>query len=212
MFEMQTGKVSEGVLGEKANVQRVRKKAVVCTKAKTDNSARNLSIQEFGTGHEPHEKGGYILPWTAGLPITCFVEGLPIAQPRVKGAVRGKFARFYTPQKKIRPWKSSVSKELKQVMHDRGVTEAYDGGLTLKLDFVFPRPKYHYTTSRLKLTQSAPQRMIVKPDFDNLAKAIADVTTDVGLIVDDCQYDYCVILKRYVEGLELPGVYISIEK
>lgn len=85
-------------------------------------------------------------------------------------------------------------------------TSPITGPVNASLCFYFPRPKYHFKKDG-QLKPEAPIRHIVKPDRDNLDKAVLDCLTKCGFWIDDCQVCDGEVKKVYGE---VPGVRICI--
>jgi Holliday junction resolvase RusA-like endonuclease len=133
--------------------------------------------------------------------ISFFVPGSPEPQPRQKQRiVRTKsgqtFVSNYDPGT-AEIWK----REVRLVAIDHiPETGALLGPLDLELTFFFLRPLSHYGTGKNagKVKPKAPKRLEHRPDSDNLAKAVMDCLTTVGMYRDDGQCDL-VVRRRYVE-------------
>ena len=117
-----------------------------------------------------------------------FVAGTPVAQPRVR-MVRSN-GHVYTPRS-ADAWKAAV-----RVAWRAEPRQPLEGPVRLSLNFCMPRPAYHFTTKGA-LTAGAPVRHTVKPDIDNLVKAVMDALTDAGAWHDDCQIVELTIGKHY---------------
>lgn len=147
--------------------------------------------------------------------IRMTVNTVPVAQPRARATSRGKHAAMYSPTtvktkagKKAHPilaFKAAVRAEAFRIGFDG--TNLIDSALRVDCSFVFPRPQ------RL-LKKSSPKCRLphtIKPDRDNLDKAVLDSLT--GLVwVDDCQAAFGSIEKYYVADGETPHVTIVITK
>lgn len=135
--------------------------------------------------------------------IAFYVSGIPKAQPRARAFVMGKGRiRMYTPDS-ADEWKRDIAGAAKAhaCVPDKPLT----GALALALLFEMPRPKGHYTKKGLRA--DAPTYHASRPDADNLAKAVMDALTDLGMWVDDAQVTNLIIHKHYGE---LPGCRITI--
>jgi Holliday junction resolvase RusA-like endonuclease len=137
--------------------------------------------------------------------ISFFVKGKPCGQPRVRVA-RG---HAYTPHGPIDGWK----KELLFGCKRHRPNPPLEGPLRVNLFFFMPRPMSHYL--RANLRKNAPEWHTIKPDRDNLDKAVLDCLTRAGFWIDDCQVCAGELRKRYVTaggfGTE-PGVAVIIEQ
>jgi Holliday junction resolvase RusA-like endonuclease len=132
--------------------------------------------------------------------IAVFVLGDPKGQPRPRAFARGGKARVYDPAT-AEGWKSQIALAIKPLLPPQPLTVP----AVVEMEFVFRRPKAHFSsTGALKL--HAPQRYTSKPDVDNLAKAVLDALSTVGLWRDDDQVTGLSARKRYAEPGEAPGM------
>ena len=136
-------------------------------------------------------------------PVSFTVLGEPKSQPRVKACRRGSFVHIYTPAT-AKEWKESVGNAAKAA-----VESPLTGALFLSLIFSFARPKSHLTTTGA-LRKGVNVQHIIKPDVDNLAKAVMDALTDAGIWKDDTQIVSLEVSKRYSQP-ETEGVIVTIE-
>lgn len=131
------------------------------------------------------------------MSTTIFIPGRPIPQQRTGG---GKTKKRFDP-KRSRDYKQYVAQFLALHRKELKVKEPWAGPCSLILDFKFRRPK------------SGPNRMahyhIVKPDADNLTKAIKDAAKGI-LYVDDCQVCLSSQSKTYVDKDD--GVFLTFVK
>jgi Holliday junction resolvase RusA-like endonuclease len=151
--------------------------------------------------------------WVSHLSI--FVPGDPKSQPRQRHRIihrNGKTSAYnYTPKMApVQIWKESLLTELK--LH--APNEQVRGPVKCSFTFIFPRPKSHYRTGKFSehLKSSAPFWHSMKPDRDNLDKAVLDAITKAGIWNDDCQVCAGYIMKTYTSGKQKPGVQILIER
>jgi len=135
--------------------------------------------------------------------MTIWVDGIPKGQPRVRAYVRGKHAGVYDPGT-ADAWKMTVRAEVLKHWDHKPI----EGPVRLLLDIGLPRPKSHFRHTGI-VREKAPDHHTSKPDVDNLAKAIMDVLTDIGIWRDDSQVCYLLVAKRY--SLK-PGVAIVYEE
>lgn len=114
--------------------------------------------------------------------VTLNVAGIPAAQPRQKFARRGNYVHTYTP-KSADSWKSAIRAEAIKsgVQIGKGVPVA------LSIVFTMPRPK----------SRAGEIQHVVKPDIDNLAKAVMDALSDAGVWHDDAQVYRLYVSKGY---------------
>jgi Holliday junction resolvase RusA-like endonuclease len=125
--------------------------------------------------------------------IEITIPGKPIAKKRPRFARIGKGVRTYNPQEseegKIR-WEAY--RQLPQGWEPLG------GPIKVAIEFLMPRPKSHYGTgSKINtLKGSAPRKHTLKPDIDNLQKAVYDCLNQV-VWNDDAQICEAVATKTY---------------
>lgn len=135
------------------------------------------------------------------------VVGDPQGQPRPRAFARHGKARVYDPGT-AEYWKSQIAAAFPPV-----VITYTAGAVTVDLAFVFQRPQSHYRQYRktgLGLVPSAPRTHVSRPDVDNLAKAVLDCLTTIGVWRDDTQVNSLVVSKRYADPTERSGCRIRI--
>lgn len=139
-------------------------------------------------------------------PISFFVEGDPKGQPRARACIRGKHAGVYDPGT-ADVWKMAVAEAWRCVR-----VEPFTGAVSLSLRFFFKRPKSHFGSGKnaRNLKPSAPWRHTLKPDCDNLAKAVMDVLTRLGAWEDDCRVNQLYVHRQWTEIS--PGCEIRISE
>jgi Holliday junction resolvase RusA-like endonuclease len=84
------------------------------------------------------------------------------------------------------------------------------GPVRLTLDFWMLRPSKHLKANGA-VKATAPTYITSKPDFDNLAKAVADQLTNCNVWADDGQVALAAVCKRYANPGEATGCRITIE-
>lgn len=140
-------------------------------------------------------------------PISFFVPGQPKGQPRPR-AFAMKFGNKYQARMydagTAEGWKSSVAGAAKEFLPATPV----EIPLRLTLVFYMPRPKSHLN-SKGNLKESAPVWFAGKPDSDNLAKAVMDALTILGMWKDDSQVVKLTSMKAYAN--ERSGCDVVIE-
>lgn len=128
--------------------------------------------------------------------IKFAVSGIPKPQPRPRAFARnmggGKFAARVYDAGTAEGWKAAVAIAAKPLLPTEPTMEA----LAVKIDFLMPRPKGHFT-SKGALTKSAPLQPCNKDDLDNLAKAVLDALTQIGMWRDDGQIVQLSLSKQY---------------
>ena len=135
--------------------------------------------------------------------IAFSVDGVPKGQPRPRATARGGKAQVYDPGT-AEAWKAQIAFAIRPYLPP----EPIDGPLYVSAVFLMPRPK------RL-LTKSSLDGLIphtAKPDCDNLAKALYDCLTQVGVWRDDAQIVYARVQKYYCEKHGRPGASIVIDE
>lgn len=118
-----------------------------------------------------------------------------------------------TDNPKLYPWRLAVRASVSRVWRRRAPVL---GPMELTMRFVLPRPAGHYKKDG-GLRDSAPDRVIVRPDLDKLCRAILDALKTAGVYRDDDQVDYMKATKEYEQrqvdkafSAIRPGVYIDL--
>lgn len=141
--------------------------------------------------------------------IEFFAKGIPKGQPRPRAFARKMgnkmVARVYDAGT-AEGWKGAIAAAA--IGHIPAIP--LEGPLALDLAFVMPRPRSHYGSRGgvAYLKESAPVWYEQKPDADNLAKAVMDALTALGVWNDDAQVVALSIGKQYGETT---GVNIMVE-
>ena len=134
--------------------------------------------------------------------ITFKVDGIPVPKARPRFTKVGNFVQTYTP-KKTADWEETVRWTAKGAM---GPTDLLETPLSLALYFRLPTPKsWSKKRTEAEISGSGP---IVKPDFDNLAKAVCDALNGV-IYKDDSQIVSAHIRKVYSA---VPGVDVFVSE
>lgn len=139
--------------------------------------------------------------------MICFhVAGIPKGQPRPRAFAR-KFgntfsARMYDPGT-AEAWKAAIAAEAAKFMPK----SPFSVPLVVVLDFRLPRPK------RLCRKCDDPGEVwaTCKPDVDNLAKAVFDALTAIGMWADDALVVKTTIRKQYHAIGNRPGATITVD-
>lgn len=117
--------------------------------------------------------------------LSFIVHGRPQQQGSKRNVGRG---IMIEANKNLAPWRDSAIHAARQAMQDHGEDLfPLTCPVTVLARFVFPRPKSHYGTGRNAgvVKSSAPSVHTSPPDGDKLARAVGDVLTQSGLILDD---------------------------
>lgn len=141
--------------------------------------------------------------------IRFFAPGDPKGQPRPRAfamRIGGKFQARVFDAGTAEGWKSQVA------VAARAFAPAFPilGPVKLRLDFVMRRPRSHYRSGKNAdlLRLDAPLNHVATPDCDNLAKAVMDALTQLGIFWrDDAQVARLEVSKRYGD---VPGVAVEI--
>lgn len=123
--------------------------------------------------------------------LQFYVVGQPKAQPRVKAFRRGNHAGVYDPGTADN-WKLLVGCAARASWN----RVRFEGPLRLVIGFFMPRPKSHLNRHG-DVKPTAPAWHESKPDSDNLAKAVMDAMTALGVWRDDSQVVQLEVSKAY---------------
>ena len=125
---------------------------------------------------------------------TFFVPGVPAPQGSKSISRAGK---LYESSKKVGPWREAVAWAAKAAL-----PRPLEGPVTLKVEFVLPRPK--------GWGQKREDPMIQTPDADKLLRSTCDGLTGPA-VVNDSQFIDIHIFKRRARHGEATGAFITIE-
>lgn len=130
--------------------------------------------------------------------ITFIVHGDPVGKGRPRITTRGGYARSYTPDK-TRDYECMVSDLAHREMMNHGLLPTYDA-VKVEIEAHFAIPKSY---SKKKHEQAAKDEIkpMVKPDCDNIAKALLDAMNKV-VYIDDKQVVELSVSKFYTEEAE----------
>jgi Holliday junction resolvase RusA-like endonuclease len=137
------------------------------------------------------------------MSIAFFAHGIPKGQPRPRAFSRGGKARVFDPGT-AEGWKGQIAIAAKGCLPAQPIT----GPIALAINFYFPRP------GRLKTKKAMAIKDIshtAKPDADNLAKAVMDALTELGMWTDDALVCDLAITKSYEDDARA-GAYIRIRE
>lgn len=141
--------------------------------------------------------------------IHVFVPGDPKPQPRPRAFARkmgGRFVARVYDDSTAEGWKAQIALALKPWVGTWHAT----GPVHLTLQFLFRRPSSHFRRDGVTLTKSAPLAHLGRPDADNLAKAVLDCCTMLGLWDDDSQVTWLIVRKQY--DYAKSGVWIDVDE
>ena len=125
-----------------------------------------------------------------------FVPGVPIPQPRPRITVRGRHGVAYVPKDHpIHEWRKKIADRMRREM---GTCAPVSGvSLHVVMEFYLPQP-----------VSNKKPLPIVRPDLDNLAKAVLDAGNGV-IWRDDSQVTTLATSKRWHDK---PGVWLEISE
>jgi Holliday junction resolvase RusA-like endonuclease len=145
--------------------------------------------------------------------LDFFVQGKPEPQARPRAftnkAKNGKtFSKVVSPTTE---WKETVKFHANKQRKKHGT---FKKALKVSITFTFMRPKSHFGTGRNAgiLKNSAPKWHTIRPDHENLSKAVLDAMVDVGLLSDDSIVCVCHVEKIYTMWKSSQGAKIIIEE
>ena len=132
------------------------------------------------------------------MQIIIEVRGDPVPQGRPRAARIGKFVRVYDPPES-KEWKDDIKAQAIAILNrDYPDWKLVTGPIRLYAEFRLSRPK--------SISEKKRPEPIVKPDGDNLLKAVKDALTGI-LWHDDCQITKGGFEKVYADP---PGVKVWI--
>lgn len=130
--------------------------------------------------------------------INFFAPGLPKGQPRPRAFARRMgekwVARVYDDGT-AEGWKSQIASAAK----DHRPESPMEGPVALSVTFFLSRTKSHFRSNG-ELKPGLSDKHTVKPDADNLMKAVKDCLTQLGFWRDDAQVCTEECRKRYTSG------------
>jgi Holliday junction resolvase RusA-like endonuclease len=133
------------------------------------------------------------------------IPGKPLGKQRPRGRNTGKFIQMYTPKETVNY--ESLIKLYFSNKYGHLLGQLLQGALSLRVTAYFQIPKSASKVKRTKML-TGELRPLVKPDFDNILKIIADALEKV-LYNNDSQIVTSHFDKYYAE---VPKVEIEIEQ
>jgi len=121
-----------------------------------------------------------------------FVQGKPTAQPRTR---KGKYGNMYNPGT-ADTWKETIQVSFLSAGRKKTIL----GPVELTTIFYFYAPEKRHETG--------PHT--IKPDGDNLLKAVMDALKNISVYKDDCQVYYKTVGKFWTNKKENEGMLIQV--
>lgn len=105
---------------------------------------------------------------------------------------------------RLKEWRALAATQAKRAMRD---LMPFGGPVRVEMTFTFERPKTHKTLER-----DIPWVAVRgRNDIEKLVRAMHDAMTDAAVWGDDAQVSVLSAEKRYCDGLERPGVVVTVE-
>ncbi len=127
--------------------------------------------------------------------ISFTVHGDPVGKGRPRISTRGGFVRSYTPDK-TRDYECLVADIAHREMMNHGLLPTYDA-VSVVIDAYYTIPKSFSKKKRIEAIEDEIKPM-VKPDIDNVVKAILDAMNKT-VYIDDKQVVDVIARKFYTE-------------
>lgn len=145
------------------------------------------------------------------IDIRFHAVGKPIGQPRPRAFARkmgNKFVARVYDAGTAEEWKSIVAVAARSALPSAPIGVP----VRVELEFAMPRPVGHFGSGRnaAVLKSSSPSHPVGKPDLDNLAKAVLDALTQIGMWADDSLVVSLCIHKCYADNAQQAGVDVLI--
>jgi len=146
------------------------------------------------------------------MTISFYATGIPKAQPRPRAFARklpnGKVIVRAYEAATAEGWKSAVAIAARR----RLPAKPLEGPLRVDIVFNMPRPRSHFKGKTNTVKDNSPCWHTIKPDRDNLEKAVLDALSTIGMWADDCQVCCGEVKKTYAIENSQPGAAITITK
>lgn len=126
--------------------------------------------------------------------ITVTVPGDPVPQGSLRTGGRGQL--FYSNAAYLKPYRTAVATAVKEAAGE--AHETWTGPVTVRVLFIFERPKSHLLKSGA-LRKGIAEEKLTPPDLDKLVRSILDAVTQSGVYADDSQVTVIKAAKDYGE-------------
>lgn len=143
---------------------------------------------------------------TRKMLCSIYVQGQPKGQPRPRAFARGGRAAVYDPGT-AEGWKGQIALAFREFGNRK-----VHAPMSLLLTFHMPRPAGHLKKNGEVKPAHASSLFAGKPDADNLAKAVMDALTTLGVWTDDALVVTLIVRKRYATTLRPAGCEIEIHE
>lgn len=149
--------------------------------------------------------------------FALFVLGNPVSQPSPRGIIKtnksGKQFIKFVDNRKADPWRRTVNEAIrKQLEENTTAWKTLQGPVSVWIHFYLPRPKSHFypTKNGPVLRSDAISIHRDKRDIENMAKALLDEFTEMGIYQDDRQVIDLTLKKRYSTKNGMAGAWIQL--
>lgn len=139
--------------------------------------------------------------------LKLWIDGEPVAKGRARAAIRGGRISHYTPEKTLR-YEDRVKRAAMAVMEGTGQVMAV-GPVSVKLRAYMVVPE-SWSASKRRIMEANGRMHVIKPDMDNIVKAVLDGCNGV-VWKDDCQVCEMEAKKAYAGPGERVGVELVVE-
>lgn len=137
--------------------------------------------------------------------MECVVPGIPRPQGSKTRLANGGMIES-SPH--VASWRGRIEDEVIRARPDQPPVVM---PVSMRLTFVFPRPKFHFTSQGVIKSQFGMAGVYARrPDLDKLIRAVLDACSH-RLYVDDAQVDTIIAVKRYAGVDEQPHLRIEAE-
>ena len=149
--------------------------------------------------------------------FALFVLGNPASQPRPRGIIKtnksgNQFIKFID-NRKADPWCRTVNEAIVKHLEQYPTPwKTLQGPVSVWIYFYLPRPKSHFypTKNGPVLRSDAISIHRNKRDIENMAKALLDEFTEMGIYQDDRQVIDLTLKKRYSTETDTAGAWIQL--